>query len=100
MPKYVKFRDEHMKKLSNPEYARKYLLLALEDYFDGGDKIEFLAAIRNIVDAFGGATKVASATGIKRDTIYKALDGNPTIETLHDIMGCIGSNKIRKHAIA
>ncbi|MBW4634013.1 MAG: hypothetical protein KME30_19540 [Iphinoe sp. HA4291-MV1] len=46
--------------LRNPEMAKSYLEVALEEYEQDGDLPFFLQALRNVVEAQGGIAKLAS----------------------------------------
>ena len=51
MYNYRKFKDYHIEQLRDPEDAKIYLSVALEDYEKDGDIDAFLFAIRDIVEA-------------------------------------------------
>lgn len=52
----------------------------------------FLLAIRDLVEAGGGASAVARKSGIQRESLYKALSnrGNPRLTTLQGILRSLG----------
>lgn len=58
-----------------PEEASGYLNAALE----AGDKKAFLMALKNVIEARGGMTRVARMSKINRVSLYKMLsaNGNP-----------------------
>ena len=47
------FRDYHIEKLQDPEDARVYLDVALEEYEKDGDTEALLLALRDIAEAQG-----------------------------------------------
>ncbi len=51
MHNYRKFKDYHIEQLRDPEDAKIYLSVALEDYEKDGDIEAFLIAIRDVVEA-------------------------------------------------
>ena len=69
-----------------------YLDAALED----GDPCLVMAALGDIARA-KGMTGIASATGLGRESLYKALSpsGNPEIATVLKVLGALG---LRLHA--
>ena len=72
-PPAVSYRELLLKRLKNdPELASEYLNAALE----AGDKKAFLMALRNVIEARGGMTRVARASNIHRVSLYKMLSGN------------------------
>jgi probable addiction module antidote protein len=75
-----------LRSLADPNEARNYLNAVLEDYPEG-----FLKALRNVASA-RRMTKVAEVTGIKRESLYRALshEGNPTLETLTSVLTALG----------
>ena len=73
-----------MEHLSDPEEARGYLEVAIEDYEEDGDKEAFLLALRDVVEAQGGIGTLARRTGLDRRHLYRALseEGNPYLDTI------------------
>jgi probable addiction module antidote protein len=69
------------------EFAREYLQAAIED----DDPRVLLFALRDLAEAQGMA-QVAEASGIPRESLYRALGsrGNPRFSTLAAIMKGIG----------
>jgi probable addiction module antidote protein len=73
--------------LNTPEEIAAYLDAYLED----GTPEEIRAALRTIARSRGMAT-VAEQTGLKRESLYKALgeNGNPTMDTLFKVIRALG----------
>jgi probable addiction module antidote protein len=71
----VSYREYLLKTLNDPEEAAEYLNAALE----AGDKKAFLMALKNVIDARGGMTRIAKTSKIHRVSLYKMLSagGNP-----------------------
>ena len=67
--------EELFKELKDPELVAAYLNAALEM----GDKKDFLFALRNVLIAQAGMTKVSNRTKMNRVSLYKMLSksGNP-----------------------
>lgn len=75
-------------RLADASFAARYLQSALED----GDSGVLLLALRRIADARGGMTKLAQATGLSREALYRTLSasGNPRLATLAAILDATG----------
>jgi len=92
MRTYKDFKEYHLEQLKDPEEARAYLELALEDYREAGDIEDFLLALRDVAEAQGGVGKLATATNLNRQNLYKALseEGNPRLKTIETILHTLG----------
>jgi probable addiction module antidote protein len=86
--KLKSYKDDLLKELQDPEYASEYLAQALET----GDQATFLLALRDVVEAGGGATVVAKQAKIQRESLYKVLSnrGNPRLTTLQGVLKSLG----------
>jgi probable addiction module antidote protein len=74
---------------ANPEAAAGYLNAAMEE----GDKELFLLALRNVAEArLGGMSKLAEATGLNRESLYRMLSGkgNPELKSLDKLLHALG----------
>jgi probable addiction module antidote protein len=82
------YREDLLKRLVDPTYAAEYLAETLESGDDGA----FLIALKDVVDAGGGVSKVAKEARLTRPSLYKVLSkkGNPTLETLQQILKPLG----------
>ena len=49
MRNYRNFKDYHIEQLRDPEDAKVYLSVALEDYKKNGDIETFLLAVRDVI---------------------------------------------------
>lgn len=80
--------------LETVEDMAAYLEAALED----GDPALFTAALGDIARA-KGMSKIARATGLGRESLYKALspDGNPEFATVLKVLESLG---LKLHAAA
>jgi len=83
--------DEVMvKKLRrDPAFAAEYLKAAMED---AEEPQSLLVALRHIADACGGVAKIAKASGVERESLYRALSprGNPRLSTLFAVTKAMG----------
>lgn len=76
----------------DPQLAEEYLRAAIEEIGDPGGETAFLAALRQVALARGGISRIAAATGMKREAVSRALSprGNPTLKTLATVCRAIG----------
>ena len=86
-PAAVPFEIGLHARLRNPTYAAAYLTAAMEDE----EPVVYLQALRHVAEAHGMA-KVAEASGVPRESVYRALSakGNPRWTTLAAILRGIG----------
>ena len=56
---YRNFKDYHIEQLRDPEDAKLYLSVALEDYEKDGDIEAFSLAVRDVVEARDSMAKCA-----------------------------------------
>jgi len=89
---FRKYEDSLRERLADPEYARVFLDVALEEYEQDGDAKAFLLALRDVAEAQGGITKLAEQTKLNRQNLYKALseEGNPRLKTLGAVLHELG----------
>jgi probable addiction module antidote protein len=75
--------------LRTPEDIEAYLEAIFEDY--GSDSRVVIKALGDVARA-QGMQKVAKATGLNREGLYKALSGtgNPSFETVSKVMAAVG----------
>ena len=92
MEKYRDFKDYNIEKLRDPEEAKVYLSVALEEYEEDSDTEAFLLALRDVAEAQGELTKLALDTGLNRQNLYKTLSekGNPRLQTVEAILHQLG----------
>jgi len=96
------FHEDLIDSLKDPKERAAYLNAAIED----GDKKILLQAFRDITEAYGGMSKLASKTDLARESLYRVLSsqGNPTLDTLQKISGELGVRMSfqpeRKHVVA
>lgn len=82
------YREDLLKRLrEDPDYALGLLKASLEEGEDA-----FLVSLKNVVDAFGGVTKAANATGLHRTSVHHILSskGNPTLKNINAILAGVG----------
>lgn len=73
---------------ADPQEAKLYLEAAMEDE----DPQVFLLALKDVADAYGGMGKLAQATGLNRENLYRMLSakGNPEIASLSRVLQVLG----------
>ncbi len=82
------YKEYLHEQLQDPEAAAAYLNAALED----DDLHVFLLALRDIAEAQGGMSHLASETDLNRESLYKTLSirGNPRLSSLRSVLGACG----------
>ena len=82
------YQEDLIESLKDPEEASEYLNAALE----AGDKQAFLLALKNVLDAQGGMTRVSGKSKISRVSLYKMLskNGNPGFENILRLLQIAG----------
>lgn len=85
--KGLRFEDDLMLKLKDPDFASAYIMSAVID-----NDLEFLPIALGDVAKAHGLSKLAESTGINRRTLYKAFDkeGNPSFVMVSQIMSGLG----------
>ena len=82
------YQESLINGLRDPKEAAAYLDAALEY----GDRPAFLLAIRNVIDALGGMSKISRHTGLNRENLYRVLSekGNPELNSLEKLLKALG----------
>lgn len=89
MAKSMPYQEYLIETLADPVEAAGYLNAAIED----SDKEIFLLALRNVAEArLGGISKLAEATGLNRESLYRMLSGkgNPELRSLDRLLHALG----------
>ena len=88
MAKSRNYRSDLLEALKNPDEAAEYLNAALED----GEPEVFLLALRDVVDSYGGMSKLATSTSLNRENLYRMLSskGNPEFFSLCSVLSTVG----------
>lgn len=88
MSKSINYHDYLIDSLKNPDEAAGYLNAALED----GDIDGFLEALRHVVEAYGGMTKLSEQSLKTRNSLYKTISrsGNPYLRNTNEILNALG----------
>jgi probable addiction module antidote protein len=88
MNRSIDYQDYLIKSLKDPNEAAGYLNAALDD----GDIDGFLEALRNVVEAHGGMTKLSEKSSKSRNSLYKTVtsSGNPYLRSTNEILHALG----------
>ena len=91
MKKSRQFDEYLIESLKDPEEARVYLNVALEEYEKDGDSEAFLRALRDVAEARGGVSMLAEKTKLNRQNLYRTLSnqGNPRLDTLGNVLNAL-----------
>lgn len=83
-----RYEDVLDEDLEDPAEAAGYLNACLED----GDPEVFLLALRDVARARGGVARLAEATELNREHLYRMLseNGNPEFRSLEALLGALG----------
>ena len=86
------FSDFLLKFLANPESAKHYLEVSLEEYEKDGNTQILANSIRAVVEAQGGVEKLASRTNGSLQRLYKTLEAKhaPSLDNLFEILTGLG----------
>ena len=73
MRRYRTYKESLIERLKDPEYASSYLKACLEESFEAKDVGIFQLAVRDVVEASGGMTKISSKMEVSRESFYRSL---------------------------
>lgn len=76
------------KQIRDPAFAAAYLSYCAES----GDPSDFIHALREVAEAYGGIGRIAQRAKLSRSQLYKTLSrsGNPEFRTLRAILAAAG----------
>ena len=69
----VSYEEGLIKALKDPEEARAYLEVALDECEASGETDSLLLALRDVAQAQGGVGALAKRTGLNREHLYRVL---------------------------
>lgn len=92
----IKYSDDLLLRLKDPQYAVGYLNRCLED----GDDEDFMLALRDVAQVHGGLRQLAKKAGLNREHLFKMLSkkGNPTLHSLRQITSSMGFRLVLQRA--
>lgn len=88
VPASVPAEPHLQKQLQDPAFAAAYLSYTAES----DDPSDFMVALREVTEVYGGVGAIAGRTRLNRQQLYKTLSvkGNPEFRTLRAILGAAG----------
>ena len=92
MRQYRDFHDLLMESLRDPEDARIFLSVILEEYEEDGDTEAFLLALKDVTEAQGGIDKITEHTKLSQQDVcdFFANKDNPRFDILEAILKALG----------
>ena len=80
----VSYEEELIKALKDPEEARAYLEVALDECEASGETDGLLLALRDVAQAQGGVGALAERAGLNREHLYRVLSSRskPKLDNL------------------
>jgi probable addiction module antidote protein len=87
-PRSIPWESYLIPTLRDRQEAEGYLNAALDD----DDPRVFLLALRNVVEARGGMSKIARSCKLNRESLYRMLSkkGNPSLQSLGKLLSSMG----------
>jgi probable addiction module antidote protein len=87
-PRFDPVMKDFVRLLADPDTAAGYLSACLDDT----NPSSFLTGLRDVVQSRGGFVTASRATGLNRESLYRALSstGNPSIRTLQSVLRASG----------
>ena len=84
----IRYEDFLKRSLRDPKECAAYLNAALEEK----SRPFFLTALRDVLDAQGGMTRIAKLARMNRVSLYKMLsaEGNPSLDSILRLLKVIG----------
>ena len=88
----VSYEDGLLESLQDPEEARAYLEVALDEYEESGKTDGLLLALRDVAQAQGGVGVLAERSGLNREHLYRVLSSQskPKLDNLMAIISALG----------
>jgi probable addiction module antidote protein len=97
---YRTYHDLLIERLcEDPEEAKIYLEVALEEFEEDNDAGMLLLALRNVAEAQGGISELARRLNMNQQSLYKALSakGNPRLSTIGKVLHGLGYRLSLEH---
>ena len=88
----VSYKEGLIKVLKDPEEARAYLEVALDECGASGETDGLLLALRDVAQAQGGVGALAERAGLNREHLYRVLSSRskPKLDNLMAIISALG----------
>ena len=89
----IKFEDDLMKQLQNPEFQQEWLKQTILEYIEDGDYIEFFKCLEYVIKARTTVSEFAKQVGMNRVQLVDILHGRtktPSLITIGKILSGLG----------
>ena len=80
MRKYRNYEEGLKVRLADPVYAKEYLSIALEEYEADKNIEAFLLALRDVVNAQGGLSKLEPQLKVSREELHEVFSEHTTLQ--------------------
>ena len=80
MRKYRNYEEGLKVRLADPVYAKEYLSIALEEYEADRNIEAFLLALRDVVNAQGGLSKLEPQISVSREELHEVFSEHATLQ--------------------
>ena len=80
MRKYRNYEEGLKVRLTDPMYAKEYLSIALEEYEADRNIEAFLLALRDVVNAQGGLSKLEPQIRVSREELHEVFSEQATLQ--------------------
>lgn len=92
MRQYRDFNDLLMEQLHDPEDAKIFLSVIIEEYAEDSDTEAFLLALKDVTEAQGGIKKIMENSKLSKQDIdnFFADKDNPRFDILEAILQALG----------
>jgi DNA-binding phage protein len=97
----VPFKDYLLKDLAQPEFAKGYLEIALQDFDKDGNIEILLLSMKDIAEAQGGIERLVSWTNLSPQDLTYLLNTEhpPQLDRVLDILSTLKDSYHSKHAV-
>lgn len=80
MREYRNYQESLRARLVDAAYAKEYLAIALEEYEVDGNIEAFLLAVKDVANAQGGLSKLATRVQLSHQSLDKVFSENGTLQ--------------------
>ena len=89
---YRDYKDLVKEDIKTEQDLKKFLDIIIEEYFQTGDRGQFLSSLKLASEIKGGLTKLSKKTKLQREHLYIMLSqkGNPSFDNIAKIIKALG----------
>lgn len=97
----IPFKDYLLKDLAQPEFAKGYLEVALQDFDKDGNIEILLLAMKDIAEAQGGIEELVTWTNLSPKMLTYLLNTEhpPQLDKVLDILSTLKDSRHSKHGV-